>query len=176
MTTFHAPIPTLSVVERAPGGADRTAGKETSVKLELQPLNFGEACAFVLAHHRHHRPPIGHKFSIGVNDGSKIVGVIIVGRPVSRHLDDTWTMEVTLCSTDWTPHVASKLYAAAWRACRAMGYKRLITYSLATETGTSLKAAGWRIIGSTPGRSWSCPARPRIDHHPLGQKTLWEAE
>lgn len=143
-------------------------------KLSLQPLDFAEACAFITEHHRHHQPPVGHKFSIGVNDGERIVGVIVVGRPVARFNDDTWTAEVTRCCTDGTKHVASMLYAAAWRAARAMGYRRLITYTLASETGTSLKAAGWRVIGQTEGRSWNVPSRPRIDKHPLGQKTIWE--
>ena len=112
---------------------------------------------------------------MAVNDGIKIVGVVMVGRPVARHLDNGWTAEVTRCCTDGTKNAASLLYAAAWRAARAMGYKRLISYILAEETGTSLRAAGWKIIGMTKGGSWNCKGRPRIDTHPLGQKLLWEA-
>ena len=144
--------------------------------LELQPLTFSEACIFIEQYHSHHKPPQGHKFSIGINDGDKIVGVVVVGRPVARMLDNGWTAEVTRCCTDSTPHVASKLYAAAWRAARAMGYRRLITYTLVTEQGTSLVAAGWKIIGQTQGGSWNRKDRPRIDKHPLGQKTLWETK
>lgn len=143
--------------------------------LELQPITFAEACEFVRRHHRHHLPPQGHKFSIAVNDGQKVVGVIIVGRPVARHLDDGWTLEVTRCCTDGTKNAASMLYAAAWRAARAMGYKRMITYTLAEEPGTSLRAAGWRVVYQTQGGTWNRPSRPRIDKHPTGQKTLWEA-
>jgi hypothetical protein len=66
------------------------------------------------------------------------------------------------------------LYGAAWRATKALGYRRLITYTLATEPGTSLRASGWTALYQTPGRSWDCPSRPRVDSHPLGQKTLWE--
>ena len=142
--------------------------------LELQPITYREACVFIALHHRHHQPPQGFKFAIAVNDGARVVGVVTVGRPVSRHLDDTWTAEVTRCCTDGTKNVASMLYGAAWREARAMGYKRLITYTLQTEPGTSLKAAGWKIIGETDGHSWNMPSRPRIDKHPLGQKTLWE--
>ena len=142
--------------------------------LELQPITYREACAFVARHHRHHRPPQGHKFSIAVNDGERVVGVVMVGRPVSRHLDDGYTAEVTRCCTDGTRNAASKLYAAAWRAARAMGYRRLITYTLARETGTSIIAAGWRIVGSAGGGSWNCKSRPRVDTHPTEQKTLWE--
>lgn len=143
--------------------------------LELQPITFKEACRFVAEHHRHHKPPRGHKFSIGVNDGEKVVGVVMVGRPVARKLDNGWTLEVTRCCTDGTKNAASMLYGAAQRAARAMGYRRVITYTLASEAGTSLTAAGWRSLYQTPGKSWNVPSRPRVDTHPLGQKTLWEA-
>lgn len=143
--------------------------------LTIQPISFPEAAAFIRTHHRHHKPPVSWKFGIAVNDGTRVVGVVTVGRPVSRVLDNGWTLEVTRCCTDGTPHVASKLYAAAWRAARAMGYRRLVTYTLAEESGTSLKAAGWNVLYQTAGRSWDCPSRPRVDTHPLGQKTLWEA-
>ena len=142
--------------------------------LEIQPITFAEACTFVTMHHRHHKPPQGHKFSIAVNDRQKVVGVCIAGRPVARHNDDGWTLEVTRCCTDGTKNAASALYAAAWRAARAMGYKRLITYTLRDEPGTSLKAAGMRVVGQTKGGSWNCPSRPRVDKHPTGQKVLWE--
>jgi len=142
--------------------------------LELQPITLKEAYFFIDQHHRHHKAPVGAKFAIGVNDGQKVVGVIVIGRPVSRHLDDTWTAEVSRCCTDGTRHAPSKLYAAAWRATRAMGYKRLVTYTLETEPGTSLKAAGWKLIGQAGGGSWSRTERPRIDHYPTGQKLLWE--
>lgn len=146
------------------------------MRLDVQPISFAEACAFVADHHRHHVPPQGHKFSIAVNDGEKVRGVLIVGRPVARHTDDGWTLEVTRCCTDGAKNAASKLYSAAWRACRAMGYRRLITFTLTEEPGTSLRAAGWRIVGQTKGGSWSVPSRPRVDKHPLGTKNLWEAD
>ena len=143
--------------------------------LDLQPINYDEACEFIRRHHRHHLPPQGWKFGVAVNDGEKIVGVVCVGRPVARHLDNGYTLEVTRCCTDDTKNVASKLYAAAWRATRALGFKRLITYTLASESGVSLQAAGWRVLYQTKGESWNKPSRPRIDKHPLGQKFLWEA-
>lgn len=142
--------------------------------LAVQPIRFAEAAEFVRRWHRHHLPPQGWLFGIGCNDGEKVVGVVTIGRPVARMLDDGYTAEVTRCCTDGTEHVASKLYAAAWRACRAMGYRRLITYVLKEETGTSLRAAGWKALYQTDGGSWSVPSRPRVDKHPLGQKTLWE--
>ena len=144
--------------------------------LELQPITFAEAVAFIDKHHRHHPPPVGHKFSVAVNDGEKIVGVATIGRPVARMNDDSFTLEVTRCCTDGTKNTASKLYGAAWRASKALGYRRLITYTLAEEPGTSLKAAGWRLIGKTEGGSWSRPGRPRVDVSPTGQKHLWEPE
>ena len=144
--------------------------------LELQPITYKEACRFIDEHHRHHLPPQGWKFGIAVNDGEKVVGVITVGRPVARHLDDGWTLEVTRNCTDGTKNAASKLYGAAWRAGKALGYKRMITYTLASEAGTSLTASGWKVLYETKGdRSWDCPSRPRVDKHPTEQKTLWEA-
>lgn len=86
--------------------------------LEVCPITLKEANAFVGQHHRHHKPVVGHKFSIGCTDGEKIVGVAIVGRPVSRYLDDGWTLEVTRLCTDGTWNACSMLYAAAWRAAR----------------------------------------------------------
>lgn len=143
--------------------------------LQLQPITYPEACAFIRAHHRHHLPPQGWKFGVAVNDGVNVVGVVTVGRPVARHLDNGWTLEVTRCCTDGTKNAASMLYGAAWRATRAMGYKRLITYVLGSETGTSVKAAGWRKIGAAGGGSWDRPSRPRVQNAPTEQKTLWEA-
>lgn len=142
--------------------------------LALQPISFREACDFITQHHRHHRPPQGHLFSVAVNSGTDVCGVAIVGRPVARMLQNGYTAEVTRCCTDGTKNAASMLYAAAWRAARALGYQRLITYTLLEEHGTSIRAAGWREIGAAGGGSWNSPSRPRVDKHPTGQKTLWE--
>ena len=143
--------------------------------LNLQPISQSEANAFIKQHHRHHKPSVGWKFGIGVNDGSEVVGVVVVGRPVARGADDGWPLEVTRCCTDGTKNAASMLYGASWRASKAMGYKRLITYTLDTESGVSLKAAGWSLIGSTNGGSWPTPSRPRVDKHPLQAKFKWMA-
>lgn len=144
-------------------------------KLNLQPVTFREACDFVRQHHRHHAPPRGWLFGCAVNDGEKIVGVVMVGRPVARRLQDGYTAEVTRLCTDGTMNVASMLYGAAWRAARALGYRRLITYTLASEKGGSLVAAGWKEIGKAGGGSWNVPSRPRVDKAPTEQKTLWQA-
>jgi len=142
--------------------------------LEIVPIDFAEAKAFIKQYHRHHIPPVGHKFSIGCSDGKKIVGVATIGRPVARKLDDGWTLEVNRLCTDGTKNAGSMLYATAWRAARAMGYKKLITYILDSEKGTSLVAAGWKCIGKTTGGSWNCQSRPRIDKHPLQGKLKFE--
>jgi len=146
------------------------------MSLELQPISYKDACEFIKQHHSHHLSPQGWKFGVAVNNGGfTIVGVLTVGRPVARYFDDGWTLEVTRCCTAGFKGAASKLYGAARRAVFAMGYKRLITYTLKTEKGTSLKAAGWKIIGEAGGGTWNCKSRPRVDKHPTQTKLLWEA-
>jgi hypothetical protein len=104
------------------------AGEQVS--LRIVPVTFAQACAFITDWHRHHRPPQGHKFSLGVAADEVLVGVAVVGRPVARLLDDGQTLELTrVAVADATPNVCSLLYAAAWRAAKALGYRRLITYT-----------------------------------------------
>ena len=104
------------------------------------------------------------------------VGVCIVGRPVSRFLDNSWTLEVNRCCTDGSKNACSMLYGAAWRVAKGLGYKRLITYTLPEEGGASLKASNWTLIGERGGGNWNSPSRPRIDtaEYLQGQKLLWE--
>jgi hypothetical protein len=136
---------------------------------------LSDANAFVAEHHRHHKPVVGHKFSLGVvNEANEIVGVAIVGRPVSRILDDGLTLEVTRVATNGTPNACSALYGAARRATFALGFKRLVTYTLPSESGASLRGAGWRMIGEAGGGSWSRKGRPRVDKHPTQKKIKWE--
>ena len=143
--------------------------------LRLQPIFFAEAKEFVRRHHRHHQPPVSHLFSLAANDGEKVVGVCIVGRPCARRLQDGWTCELTRMATDGTRNACSFLYGRAWRAARAIGYQRMITYTLPEEGGASLRGAGWRLVGTTSGGSWNVPSRPRVDKHPLQEKFRWEA-
>lgn len=152
------------------------------MSLLLVPITLREAHAFVAAHHRHHEPDRGGRFAIGAARNDEIVAVAVVGRPKARLAQDTWTAEVTrLCSIDGTQpngHASgacSMLYAACWRAARAMGYRRLITYTLPEEGGASLRAAGWRCIGEAGGGTWSRKERPRVDTHPTQPKLRWEA-
>ena len=128
--------------------------------LEIVPMTLREANAFVEQNHRHHGATVGHKFSIGLSDGEKIVGVAIVGR---------------LC-TDGTRNACSMLYAAAWRAARAMGYKRVVTYILDTENGASLRAAGWKCVGQAGGLRWTGTRRPEVDLCPAQMKIRFERE
>lgn len=144
------------------------------MSLQLVPVTLREAKAFVERHHRHHKAPQGGLFAIGAAKDGEVVGVVIVGRPVSRMLDDGWTAEVTRCCTDGARNAPSMLYRAAWRAARAMGYRRLVTYTLPEEGGASLRAADWRLIGEAGGGSWHREGRPRVDLHPTQTKLRWE--
>jgi len=134
--------------------------------LTIAPISFNDACMFIKQYHRHHSPPQGHKFSICAKKACIVVGVAIVGRPVSRYLDDGLTAEVTRLCTDGTRNTCSKLYTACWRVAKEMGYTKLITYILDSEKGTSLKAAGWKCEGIAGGLSWDTPSRPRQDKSP----------
>lgn len=144
------------------------------MKLVIVPIDFDEANRFVERQHRHSVPTQGHKFSVGCAVGDRIVGVGMVGRPVSKGLQDGWTLEALRVCTDGTPNACSKLYATCWRACRAMGYRKMITYTLKTEPGSSLLAAGFRIVGEVKARSWDTPTRPRVDKDERQDRFRWE--
>ena len=144
--------------------------------LMVTPISFAEANAFVKLHHKHHRPVPGTKFCIAASEQNLVRGVAIVGRPVARFLDDGWTLEVNRMCTDGAKNACSMLYGAAWRAAKALGYRRLITYTLPEEGGASLRGAGWRCLGLRGGGNWNTRSRPRIDTDEVlrGQKLLWE--
>lgn len=150
-------------------GADRGARGLVAV-----PVTLAEANAFVADLHRHHRPVVGHKFSVGAAAGGRLVGIAIVGRPVSRVRDDGRTLEVTRLCTDGTRNACSFLYGRAARIAFSLGYARIGTYIRADEDGASLRAAGWRLIGETKGRSWDCPSRPRRDRTDIINRSLFE--
>lgn len=143
--------------------------------MNLTPISLAEANQFVADHHRHHKPVVGHKFCLAVEKDEEVVGVAIVGRPVARGLDDGYTLEVNRCCTTGAKNACSMLYGASWRAAKALGYRRLITYVLDSETGTSLKASNWKLVHEVRGRSWDTPSRPRVDTHPLQNKLMFEA-
>lgn len=146
------------------------------MSLSLVPITLREANAYVAEHHRHHQPVQGCVFVLGASKDEEIVGVCVVGRPVARGLQDGWTCEVTrMCSTG-ERNVCSFLYGRAWRAAQALGWRRMITYTLPEEGGASLRAAGWKLIGAAGGGTWDRPnsGRPRVDLHPTQEKLRWE--
>lgn len=148
------------------------------MSLRVVPVTFDTACRFIEMWHRHHAPPVGCKFCQGIADQEDVLrGVVITGRPVSRMFDDGLTLEVTRSATDGTANANSMLYGAAWQAAKALGYRRLVTYTQQGESGSSLRAAGWRVLAERPARrGWNTPSRPRELTGTEGiPRTLWEA-
>lgn len=143
-------------------------------KLVVTPTSIARANEYVTSNHRHHKAVHGAKFALSVTLDGEIKGVALVGRPVSRHLDNGWTLEVNRCCTDGTRNVCSMLYRAAWRAARAMGYTKLITYTLPQEGGASLRGAGFKLAGEAGGGNWNVPSRPRADSELSQKKFRWE--
>ena len=141
--------------------------------LKAVPLERPDANAFVDRLHRHHSSRVGDKFRIGCACGDKLVGVVQVGRPVARALCDGQTLEVLRLCTDGTPHACSFLYGAAARVTRELGYRKIITYILSDEPGTSLVASGWHKEADVRGKSWDCPSRPRNTTSPTCDKQRW---
>jgi len=135
------------------------------MSLRLVPVSLAQANEHVAAWHRHNRPTVGHKFSVGAADENGVLrAVAIVGRPVARNFDDGLTLEVNRVASDGTRNANSMLYGACTRAAFALGYRRLITYTQADESGASLRAAGWKVIAERPAnKGWSVPSRPRKD-------------
>ncbi len=142
--------------------------------LSLVPVSLKDANAFVAEHHRHHKPTRGHKFSIGCEMDGRLVGVAIMGRPVSRYLDNGRTLEVNRLCTTGERNACSMLYAAAARAAKAMGYRKIITYTLDSEPGASLRAAGWMCAGPAGGERWTGQRRPVADLYPAQMKLRYE--
>lgn len=144
--------------------------------LRIIPIEFAQACEFVGEWHRHHPSIVGHRFSVGLALGDELVGVAIVGNPVGRWKDGL-TLEVNrTCVADGIPNGNSMLYGACWRAAKALGWRRLITYTQDGESGASLRAAGWRVIAERPARhgvGWA--TRPRRKTADGVARTLWEA-
>ena len=143
--------------------------------MEAVPLHLREANEFITKHHRHNKPTVGGKFALGVAQDGKLVGVAIAGRPVCRRLDDGKTLEVLRVATDGTANACSFLYSRCARIARLMGYSRIITYTLASEGGASLRAVGARPTGPLDSHEWGNPNRPRksqdVYHEP---KYRWD--
>lgn len=142
--------------------------------LEIKPITLRAANEFVAKYHRHHKPTVGHKFSIScVNENGEICGVAICGRPVSRHLDNGEKLEINRLCTDGTYNACSKLYGACLRIAKNMGYKKVITYILESEDGTSLKASNFICEGEAGGEMWTGKRSGRDNGVPKEKKTRW---
>lgn len=144
--------------------------------LRLVPVHLAEANAFVARVHRHSAPVLGARFSIAIADERDVRGVAIVGRPIARRLNDGWTVEVNRLATDGVRNGCSMLYGAAWRAARAIGYARIVTYTLDAEGGASLRAAGWsRVADLAATEGWSRESRPRDnDLYLSARRVRWQ--
>lgn len=142
--------------------------------LSARPIELKDANAFVESLHRHHDPVHRDKFRVAAYDGDKLIGVAQIARPVSRMLDDGRTAEVVRLCTDGTKNACSFLYARAARAAAALGYDRIITYILESESGSSLRAAGWNHVADTAGGEWSRASRLRNTTAPICKKQRWE--
>ena len=140
--------------------------------MEIRPISLKTAQEFVDRYHRHHKAPVGHKFSIGLYQGEQMIGCAICGRPVSRYLDDTRTCEITRLCTIGEKNACPMLYGACGRIAKAMGYQRIITYTLASESGISLRASGFACEGIAGGEIWT-GQRKRDNGVPKEKKLRW---
>lgn len=131
--------------------------------MKIRPIDLKSANAFVLKNHRHNGKVLVHRFSIAVYDGERLCGVAIVGNPTARKLDDGKTVEVKRVCTDGTKNACSILYGRCARIAKEMGWEKIITYTLESEGGASLRASGWEIDAeNVGGKDWNMPSRPRI--------------
>jgi hypothetical protein len=144
--------------------------------LTLVPVTRDQAMTFVEAVHRHHGRPVGYRYAVGVAVDDLLVGVAMAGRPIARALDDGLSIEVVRVATDGTANACSMLYGACWRAARALGYRRALTYTQGDESGASLRAAGWVCVATLrPRGGWDTPSRKRADHGIDGvRRQRWE--
>lgn len=143
--------------------------------MRVIPLTLRQANELIATLHRHHKPVVGHRFSLGAEKDGKLVGACVVGRPVARAVNQYHVAEVTRLVTDGTRNACSLLYSAAARAAQAMGFEKIQTYILDTELGTSLKASGWSLVGKTAGGDWNHSWRKgRRTDQPMSPKQRWE--
>lgn len=126
---------------------------------ELIPLTRQEARRYIAAHHRHAEPPVGDVFRIGLARDGELIGVVTAGRPIARTLDDGRTVELTRLTTEGDRNACSRLYSAACRAAFALGYRKVITYTLESERGSSLLASGFVSDRTNGGGDWARPGR-----------------
>ena len=142
--------------------------------MTIIPITLKQANDFVSRYHRHNGPVAGNKFSIGLELDGKLIGVAICARQASRNLDDGKTLEINRVCTDGSTNACSKLYGACVRIAKEMGYKRVITYTLETESGASVKAANFILSGIVQGRYWDCASLHRVLPDYIADKFRWE--
>lgn len=136
----------------------------------FRPITMREANAFIQDHHRHSKPVRGCKFVLGLEKERQLIGVGVVGRPVSRMADDGLSAEITrVCIKEGNPTACSKMYARLTRLCYLMGFKRVFTYTLQKESQSSMKALGAVLIGEVEAKEWTRKSRPR-DSQPVYQE------
>lgn len=140
----------------------------------IKHIELKTANEFVSKYHRHHKPVLGHRYSIGCYENDDLVGVAIIGRPVARNIDQIMTVEILRLCTNGSRNACSKLYSACRKSAKALGYERIITYILETENGSSLLASGYSYVYTTKGGSWDRSARRRKDEAPIIPKKLFE--
>lgn len=141
--------------------------------LKIRPIHLKAAGEYVKQYHRHNIPPVGGKYAVACYDNDRLCGVAICGRPVSRRLDDGITLEIYRCCTDGTINACSKLYGACCRVARDMGYERIITYTLESESGASLRASGFKCDGSAGGTEWTGTRKRSYYVSPKEMKNRW---
>jgi hypothetical protein len=147
------------------------------VNLEVCPITITEANGFVEEHHRHSKKTQGGRFAIGAIFNNQLVAVAIVARLVARRADDRYTAEIRrLCACPEAPkNACSFLYARCWRIWQQMGGTRMITFTLQSESGASLRGAGWKITGINKAQTWDVPSRSRDTQDVYFQdKFRWE--
>lgn len=144
------------------------------MSLYIKPIHLSEAKDFVRRYHRHNIPPVSGKFAVACYDEDRLCGVAICGRPVARRLDNGETLEIYRNCTDGTRNACSKLYGASIRVARAMGYRKVITYTLASEDGASVKAANFVCVGDAGGTEWTGSRKREYYVAPAEMKRRWE--
>lgn len=172
--------PSSSIGRRGPGHTglfERKAMSDERSRLYITPCTHKQACEFIELHHRHHRPPLRAIVKVAVMDErGRVRGVAMAGRPVARMADDGSTLEVNRVATDGCPNACSALYGAVARVTGELGYRDLITYTLPSEGGASLRGAGWVMEGPVGGGKWERDRRKRNDDWPSCGKWRWRRE
>ena len=143
--------------------------------MKIVPITFRYAQQFVKDYHRHNPNVVGCKFAIGCQGDDGIVGVAICGRPVSRYLDDGKTLEINRVCTNGAANACSMLYGACCRIAKEMGYERVITYTLQSETGASVKASNFICDGEAGGTHWT-GKRDKGQNIPNEMKVRWHRD